>query len=389
MTTTQMPPSTDDPTELLAWLRRMRHEQPVWQGPNGAYQVFRYDDVRAVVADPGTFSSNLGKIMPFIDPERLSGNLVWTDPPAHRTPAGRQPGVHPEDNRRPAAAYRRVRGGVGGSGTGRRVRLRGQVRLSPAHHCDRRVARRVTADHQFFRDSAETSLGLRVTKAQSDEEKAALVAAATQDLDEYLLSHIQQRRAHPQDDLLSTLVAAEAEGRRLTDKELLSFATLLLNAGYLTTTLLLGNFLLCLRDDPTTASRLRAERSKIPQAIEEALRHRSPLPGVHRITTKEAEIAGTVIPANKLVTLSVLSANHDEQHFADPDRFDMDRDPGKHIAFGHGIHFCLGAPLARLEAEIATGVLFDEFAELEVSGGVEYHATEFYGPKRLEVKAKR
>ena len=163
----------------------------------------------------------------------------------------------------------------------------------------------------------------------------------------------------------------------------------MLNAGYLTTTLLLGNFLLCLRDDPTAASRLRAERSAIPQAIEEALRHRPPLPGVHRITTQEAEIAGTVIPASKFVTLSVLSANHDERHFADPDRFDIDREPDKHMAFGHGIHFCLGAPLARLEAEIALGVLFDEFAELDVSGEVEYHTTEFYGPKRLSVTAKR
>jgi cytochrome P450 len=100
-------------------------------------------------------------------------------------------------------------------------------------------------------------------------------------------------------------------------------------------------------------------------------------------------VAGEVVPANGFVTISVLSANHDERQFSDPDRFDPHRDPNKHLAFGHGIHFCLGAPLARLEVDIALNRLFDELTELRVGDDITFHDTDFYGAKHMTVSARR
>jgi cytochrome P450 len=113
------------------------------------------------------------------------------------------------------------------------------------------------------------------------------------------------------------------------------------------------------------------------------------VPQAYRIATEDIPVAGEVVPANGFVTISVLSANHDERQFSDPDRFDPHRDPNKHIAFGHGIHFCLGAPLARLEVGIALNRLFDEIAELHVGDDITFHDTDFYGAKRMTVTARR
>ena len=133
----------------------------------------------------------------------------------------------------------------------------------------------------------------------------------------------------------------------------------------------------------------RADRALIPGVIEEVLRCRPPVPQAYRIANEDVPVAGEVVPANGFVTVSVLSANHDERQFSDPDRFDPHRDPNKHIAFGHGIHFCLGAPLARLEVGIALNRLFDELAELRVGDDITFHDTDFYGAKRMTVTARR
>jgi cytochrome P450 len=388
--TTEMPALTDDQTELLAWLRDMRHERPLWQGPNGVYNVYRHDDVHAALADPARFSSNLGRVMPFIDPAKVSGNLTWTDPPAHR--ALRQL-VGQAFTPRTIAALRPAITTCAGelaAATGDEFDFVTEFASPLPITIIAQLLGVSPTDRDFFRDNAERSLGLRLTKDQTQEERAALVANATKDLDAYLLSHIHERRARPADDLLGKLTAAELDGRHLADMELVSFATLLLNAGFVTTTLLLANFLLCLREDASAESRLRDNRAAIPQAIEEALRHRPAIAQITRIANEGAEIGGVTIPENSFVGLSVMSANHDETQFTNPDQFDIDRNPGGHIAFGHGIHFCLGAPLARLEAEIAINALFDEYKKLEISGKPTYDGeSQFYGPKTLEIKTQR
>jgi cytochrome P450 len=385
-----MPPLTDGGAEQLAWFNRMRAEQPLWQDPNGGYRVFRHADVQSVLADPARFSSNFGRVMPFVDPARAGGNVLWADPPAHR-PLRQLVGQ--------AFTARTV--------AGLRPRIteitRDLITAIPTGEFDfvellaypmpviviAELLGVSPADREFFRTCADKSLNLRVRKDQSPEESAATVANALKDLDGYLLEQVRHRRGAPTDDLLGTLTTAEVDGSRLTDLEIVSFATVLLNAGYMTTTLLLGNTLLCLRDNPSVAAQLRADRSLIPAALVEVLRRRPPFPSVYRISTEEVSIAGGTIPANAFVAASVLSANHDERIFAQPERFDLHREPNRHLGFGHGIHFCLGAPLALLEVEIAVNLLLDTFADIEVSERVRLDEGEFYGTRRLPVSGRR
>ena len=196
---------------------------------------------------------------------------------------------------------------------------------------------------------------------------ATRVEDTLREMEEYLLGHCRARRRRPGDDLISALVTAEVDGERLDDEEVVNFSRLLLVAGHITTTLLLGNTVLCLEENPSAAAELRADRTLIPPALEEVLRSRSPFPQMARFTTRAVELSGQVIPANQLVMLWLLGANHDERQFPDPERFDIHRMPNEHLAFGHGIHFCLGAPLARLEGKIAVDVLLTRLADIQIA----------------------
>src|SRR5204862_1257589 len=152
---------------------------------------------------------------------------------------------------------------------------------------------------------------------------------------------------------LSRLVEAEVDGERLSADEVLGFVQLLLVGGQETTVNLINNAILCFIEHPDQLARLRAKPELLPSAIEEVLRFRSPLQWMPRATRRDVEMHGGVIPAGKLVLPMIGSANRDPKQFPDAGRFDITRDPNPHIAFGHGIHACLGAPLARLEARIA------------------------------------
>ena len=174
---------------------------------------------------------------------------------------------------------------------------------------------------------------------------------------------IAQRRAEPRDDLISHLISAEVDGQRLTEIELIGFCVLLLVAGNETTTNLLGNAILCFDERPEVYERLRAQPSLIPSAIEEVLRYRSPVQSMFRAATGETEIGGAVTHPGQPVVAWIGSANRDEAQFPNAEVFDIERTPNRHIAFGYGIHFCLGAPLARLEARLALEALTTRFGE--------------------------
>ena len=184
----------------------------------------------------------------------------------------------------------------------------------------------------------------------------------------YFTALVEEKRAHPMDDLLSALIEARDSGDRLTETELLGMIFLLLVAGHETTVNLIASGTLALLLNPGEMARLRADSSLLPGAVEELLRYTNPVNhGTFRFTVEPTEIGGTLIPEREAVLVAISSANRDPDRYPSPDRLDISRDTGGHVAFGHGIHYCLGAPLARMEGEIAFGGLLERFPSITLA----------------------
>ena len=184
----------------------------------------------------------------------------------------------------------------------------------------------------------------------------------------YFKDLMEQRRAEPREDMVSALLQAEEQGDRLSPQELIGMLVLLLNAGHETTVNLIGNGVWALLRNPEQLERLRQNPALIGSAVEEMLRYRGPLEAAtHRWAREDVEIQGQVIPAGQTVFVSLLAANHDPEQFPEPERFDITREPNRHIAFGFGIHFCVGAPLARMEATIALPLLLERLPRLRLA----------------------
>ena len=212
-------------------------------------------------------------------------------------------------------------------------------------------------------------LKISYTRSGGEEAAAALreFGTATNEMSAYLADMIAQRRAQPLDDLLTRLILAEVDGERLTHDEILGFFQLLVVGGQETTANLINNAILCFLEHPDQLARLREEPDLLPSAIEEVLRYRSPLQWIMRTPRRDVDVHGQVIPAGKLVLPMIGSANRDPKQFPQAERFDILRAPNPHIAFGHGIHSCLGAPLARLEARIALSDLLARLKNLALA----------------------
>jgi len=183
----------------------------------------------------------------------------------------------------------------------------------------------------------------------------------------YFAEEIEKRRRQPGDDLISVLVTAHVENEALTADELLTFVVLLLLAGNETTTNLIGNGMLALGSNPAQLALLRRQPELTPRAIEEMLRYDSPVQSTVRHTKQDVEIGGTVIPAQTFVFTIVAAANRDPAQFRNPETFDITRDPNDHLSFGEGIHYCLGAALARMEGRIAVGRVLSRFPRLALA----------------------
>jgi cytochrome P450 len=203
----------------------------------------------------------------------------------------------------------------------------------------------------------------------------------------YLARMIEVRRAAPRADLLSGFVCAEEQGDVLGDSEILGSCVTLLLGGHETTTNLIGNGLLALLRTPDQLARLRRDPDLMPTAVEELLRFDSPVQRVWRLLAAAADLGGRRLERGEAVFLMAGSANRDPAQFADPDTLDLSRKPNRHLTFGHGIHFCLGAPLARLEASIAFTSLLRRFPQIELATKrVDYHPNiAFRGLKSLPV----
>ncbi|OBI80350.1 cytochrome P450 [Mycobacterium sp. 1245805.9] len=190
--------------------------------------------------------------------------------------------------------------------------------------------------------------------------------AASNALRDYFAPILAARRAEPREDLITSLATAQIDGEQLSDEEIFSFLRLLLPAGVETTYRALGNMLFGLLSDPAQLDALRADRSLLPQAIEEAVRWEPPLLTITRVATRDTELGGVAIPAGAAVMPMLGAANRQDERFPDPNCFNIFRQPRAHIGFGHGVHVCLGMHLARLEMRVAVNLLLDRLPNLRL-----------------------
>ncbi len=373
---TRVPSAQDGGRAARAWMRTMRRDQPVWVDHHSVVHVFRYEDVRRVVTDSEVFSSDRRRFMPG-NGQLGRGNLTLMDPPEHtklrrlvsqtftpRTVAALEPRVR-------ALATDLL------EGTGEEFDL---VQVL-AHPLPLLVISELlgvpASDRALFRSwSAGFGRG---------------EIAALHEMDSYLRRRSARARGCPDDALISRLTRVEVDGERLDDEEVASLSGLILLAGHITTTALIGSLVICLDENPAQAARVRADPGLIPAAVEETLRYRPAFTQVSRVCLRDDRIGGVDVARGSVVMAWLLSANHDEEVFPEPERFDLGRQPNRQASFGHGIHFCLGAPLARLEARVALEVLLGRFPELRVSAP---HSLDFYdhptgAVRRLPVTATR
>jgi cytochrome P450 len=222
-------------------------------------------------------------------------------------------------------------------------------------------------DYPMFQQLAFT-----LTSVGSGYERAL---EASQQLADYLTPIIDSRRANPADDLISELATAEIDGEKLTTEEIVSYLRLLLPAGSETTYCSIGSLLLALLQHPHQLEDVRSDRTLIPRAIEELLRWEPAVPFIPRLAVQDTSIAGVPVPAGSQVTVCLGSANRDETRFPEPDRFDIHRPEGQHLAFASGPHMCLGMHLARMEMHAVLDTVLDRLPDLELAPGPPGSAT--------------
>jgi cytochrome P450 len=360
----------------LGFFARVREEGPVVpvQLPDGGqyWVITRYADVRAALADPRLHKDYVRKLAgPDWQPDPmtmfLNVHMLATDPPDHtrlrklvtraftaRRIAGLRPRIEAITATLLDAMEGALRDGVG------------QVDLIEAFAfplpvtviCE--LLGVPARDQQEFGEWSHAILSSVGSQAEG-------LAAGTA-MYHYFNDLIAAKRRSPADDLISALVDARDSGDVLDERDLLAMLFLLLVAGHETTANLIATGTLALLTNPAEFARLRSQPELLPGAVEELLRYSNPLNhATERFTLEPTEIAGVTIPARSWVLCVTSSANRDPGRFADPDRLDVGRDAGGHVAFGHGIHYCLGAPLARLEGEIAFGALLARFPDLSLA----------------------
>jgi cytochrome P450 len=354
-----------DALNPFPWYRAMRDQDGVAVDERGALHVFDYADVRRVLSDSDAFSSQFSGGQE--DPHNpISASIIAQDPPRHR----------------------QLRALVSQAFTPRAVeRLEPRIEVISRELLDAVAGRPVidavrdfsyplpviviaemlgipASERERFKvwSDAIVSSGEQMdsdSHAHADSEGARTPEATHQhlaaEMAQYFREMIAFRRDHPGEDLISALLTAEVDGKHLTELELLGFCVLLLVAGNETTTNLITNTLLICLDQPESMRTLWNDPDLLPKAIEESLRFRSPVQSMYRVAKAATRVKDHDVQPGQPVVAWIGSANHDPERFASPEDLDWERGNRDHIAFGHGIHTCLGAPLARLESRIALG----------------------------------
>jgi cytochrome P450 len=351
-----------DPHPIYAWLR---DQHPVYRSrPTDTFVLSRYADVAAALTDTDRFSSDAMNAVLLGYPagdgkQRLPraaarGGLVSVDPPAHSelrriVNRGFTPGsIRSWQGRIDAVVAECLCAARPGEPFDVVQQLAAPVPVAI-------IAELLGAEpsrRDDFRAWADSATQLMSGSLRGSGKPVDVGASAILDLAGYLLGKIQERMAEPRDDMLSTLVKARGDDV-LSEEEAVGFAALLLFAGSETTTNLIGNAVQALLDHPRELERVVGDPARIPAVLEETLRWDGPVQYVFRRATEDVELHGVTIPTNGIVTLLLASANRDPRQFAEADSFRPDRDVSGHVGFGLGPHFCLGAALARVEAESA------------------------------------
>lgn len=378
------------PHDQYRWLRE--HDPVHWhreRDGSGFWAVMRHEDVFTVGRDPVTFSSYEGGVMlPDSDPAGLAASrrmMLFMDPPMH-------------------TRYRRLvsRAFLPKSARGYATRideLAGQIIDAVVERGECDLVSEVAGELPSYVIADLMGIPLddgrrlyELTEIMHSADPAIGPAVRGQAIGEmlaYAARVAAAKRAHPADDLASTLVAAELDGERLGDEEFAWFFLLLINAGGDTTRNLVAGGIAALFDHPAERARLQADLDALlPTAVEELLRWCSPVVHMRRTATRDAELGGKPIRAGDKVVMFYGSANRDAAAFDHPDRFDLGRTPNEHVAFGGGgPHFCLGAHIARLEIAAMLGELLRRLPDLEPAGPVEWQPSIFIsGPRMMPVR---
>lgn len=389
--------------------KRLRDEAPLYRNDKlGFYALSRYDDVLPALTDWHTYSSGRGTVLEIIDPlapepegEPEGMPMIFADPPYHDTLRGlvsrsftpRRVGSLEERVRRLARAGLDEVAGAGSAGFDFLGDFAGQIpamvigELLGIPEEDQRRLGHWTDQFMHYDpdlDPPGEVLGVK--------QMGPVRAEGTTKLIGYLEATIDARVASPADDMVSALLAAEVplpDGttRKLTRPEVSSFVLLLFAAGAETTARLLGWTAVLLARHPDQRARLVADRSLLPGAVEELLRYESPSPIQARWVTRDVELYGQVVPKGSKMALLNASANRDERHFPDADRFDIERSADRNLAFGYSAHFCLGAALARLEGRAVLDEVLDRLPAWDVDESrIEFvRTTTVRGPAKVPI----
>jgi cytochrome P450 len=385
---TDQPPAFESLFDLpnpLAIFAGLRKTNPVFALPApGFYAVTKYDDAVRILRDPETFSSEVSAAS--MRGEARPPTILFDDPPIHT----------------------RMRGLISKAFTPRVIELQ---RDAIQANCDDMIGRMCAKeDGDLIAELAyplpvmviASMLGVQdgdmaTFKRWSDaiienvgvslfEGEAVALEEINVEFDTYFRAQLDKLRRHPEQNLLSELLRAETEDGRLSEEDLLIICRVLLVAGNETTTGLLVAAVRAMAAFPHVLPRLRAAPALIPSFIEEALRYYPPFPATIRRTMRDVEVRGVTIPAQSRVLVMLASANHDEDVFERADEFIVDREPNRHIAFGMGIHYCLGAPLARLEANIAMQALVPRITGVTVADPEAASTMKPGGPAAMAVR---
>ncbi|MDI5968703.1 cytochrome P450 [Streptomyces sp. SL13] len=378
----------DGGATLLAWLERKRRECPVWWDDSEHVHVFGHQDVQAILSDPATYSSDTVGRLSGGKRKAPRGTLLLLDPPLHGKM--RRMVSRAFTNNLVAALepwITELTGELLDAVDGDRFDLVDAL----ANPLPVTVIAGMLGVPQSDRDLFQKWADQLLSTDPDDPDSVKQMEETAVGISSYLQDFIDARRKEPQDDLLGTLVHAEMDGEHLDDEDIASFSTLLLLAGHITTSVLIGNALLCLDATPGLLERVRADRSMIPAVVEETLRLRPPFTRIERVTTREVELGGRTVGPDTLVHLWLLSANQDGAVFEDPAAFSPGRSNVRQAAFGHGIHYCIGAVLARLEGRVVLNAMLDRFSAIRVDpeATLSFHGTNVYGARHLPLVVER